>query len=163
MARHTKKIAYTHWTGFTGTALALAAGSVAATLGVAIHEPETLLRTRGNLLCWKDATSTPGQSAIITVGFVLVPEGTGTTVLWSPLTDADAPWFFYEQFMIGYEEMVTDVVDVPGLTSQRLVIDSKAMRIVRNSEIQMVVENTTIGSALAVNLNVQGRFLSGTG
>ncbi len=65
--------------------------------------------------------------------------------------------------MIGYEEMVTDVVDVLGLTSQRLVIDSKAMRIVRNSEIQMVVENTTIGSALAVNLNVQGRFLSGTG
>ncbi len=162
MARN-KKIQYTHWTGFTGTFAGQAAGTAAVNLLAAQHEPETLLRTRGNLLSYGVTPQAPGVSAIITVGMILVPEGSGTTVTWSPLTDADAPWFWYEQFMIGYEEMVIDVVDVPGITSLRTVIDSKSMRIVRNQEIQLVMENTTIGGAISVLVNVQGRFLSGTG
>jgi len=151
-----------HWTGFQGSSLAQNAGSVGVTLNPAQHDPETLLRSRGNLLTFMDTTQTPAGLIDVGVGMILVPEGTGTTVLWSPITDDDAPWFWYDRFVVGYEEMVTDVVDVPGITSYRSVIDSKAMRIVRNQEVQLVVEQATLGTAEAINTTVSGRFLTGT-
>jgi len=98
----------------------------------------------------------------VTAGLILVPEGTGTTVLWSPFTDGDAPWIWYDSSLLAYEEMVTDVVDIPLMTASRRVIDNKAMRIIRNQEVQFVVENTTIGSAASCNARVAGRVLSGT-
>ncbi len=149
-----------HWTGFSGNALGLSAGSTAATLLAAQHDRETLLRTRGNLIGYLDGNATPAILVQVAVGLVLVPEGTGTTVLWSPFTDSDAPWFYYTSFMLGYEEMVTDVVDVPVISGYREVIDSKAMRRVRNQEVQMVIENTTIAMADGVNVAISGRFLS---
>ena len=163
MARHGKKIHYTHWTGFSISSNALSAGTAAATMFSAAHESETLLRMRGNLVSYLDGTSTPGEEIEMGVGLILVPEGTGTTVLWSPLTDIDAPWIWYERFVLGYEEMVTDVVDVPGITSYRSVIDSKSMRIVRNQEMQCVFENVTLGGAGATNNAVSIRALNGTG
>ncbi len=90
----------------------------------------------------------------------MVPEGTGSTVLWSPLTDADAPWFYYSTFFLGYEEYVVDVIDSPVLTAYREIIDSKAMRRVRNQEVQLVVENTTIAGAVSVNIVAAGRMLN---
>jgi len=120
------------------------------------------MRARGNLLAFADTTQAPGGLIDVAVGMVLVPEGTGTTVLWSPITDAIAPWFFYSRFHLGYEEMVTDVVDVPIATGYREAIDSKAMRKIRpDLEIQFVVEQATIATAMAVNVRVAGRFLLG--
>ncbi len=81
---------------------------------------------------------------------------------WSPITDGDAPWIWVSYFELAYEEMVTDVIDVPGMSSYRELIDNKAMRIVRNQELQMVAENATIGGASSINLSVSGRTLSGT-
>ena len=63
--------------------------------------------------------------------------------------------------MLGYEEYVVDVIDAPGLTVYRSPIDSKAMRIVRNQEVQLVVHNTTLIGAASVNVSVHGRFLTG--
>ena len=81
---------------------------------------------------------------------------------YSPIADATAPWFYYSTFALGYEEMVTDVVDVPGITSYRETIDVKAMRRLRpQEEVQCVFENTTIDGAAAVNVSVFGRFLMG--
>jgi len=96
------------------------------------------------------------------MGVILVPEGTGTTVLWSPSTDADAPWIWVTEFVLAHEELVVDVIDVPGMSSYRERIDNKAMRIIRNQEIQFVIENSTVTSALSVNAGLAGRFLSGT-
>ena len=160
--RSGKKIDFTHWTYQSGSALALSAGTTAVLFNAAQHEPETLLRFRGELFVGLDALSAPGGLAAIGVGLILVPEGTGSTVLWSPITDGDAPWFWVDYGAVGYEEGVTDVIDYPGYTSYRRVIDSKAMRIIRNQEIQMVVENATVGTAESVNVVLQGRFLSGT-
>ena len=161
MGRHGKKISFTHWTGIQMTLSAFAAGTSASNLLAAQHEPETLLRIRGNLLTYVDGQEAPGVSALISVGMILVPEGTGTTVLWSPFTDADAPWVWYETFSLGYEEYVTDVIDCPGASSAATVIDNKAMRIMRNQELQMVWENTTVSSALSVNSFGAARVLSG--
>ncbi len=149
-----------HWTPFSVHSAAQGAGAVALTAIAAQHDRETIMRTRGELLVNLDATQAPGGRAQISAGLILVPEGTGTTVLWSPFTDGDAPWFWYWTGMIGYEEMVTDVIDVPGITSARVVMDSKAMRRIRNQEVQWVVENSTIASAISVNIDAVGRFLT---
>jgi len=156
-----KKISYTHWTYGSWFSLQ-GAGTGAINVLPAQHEPETLLRIRGTNLAYIDAASVPGKLVSVGVGLIAVPEGTGTTVLWSPITDGDAPWIWADYFEIGYEEMVTDVVDVPGLTSYRSVIDNKAMRILRNQEVQFVLENATILTASNVNVSGSARFLSGT-
>jgi len=85
--RQGKKIDFTRWDGGFQTALALSAGSVAATSIAAGILPTTLLRMRGELVAYVDAASAPPTLAEIGVGLHLVPEGTGTTVLNSPLTD----------------------------------------------------------------------------
>ncbi len=158
-----KKIDFVHWTGFLESTLALGAGTVGSLVGVAQHLPETLLRTRGNLLAYVDGLAAGGELVVIGVGMIVVPEGTGSTVLWSPISDQDAPWFWLDQFHLGYEEPVVNVVDVPGASSYRSVIDSKAMRrIPQSSEIQIVYENVTIGAAAAVNVTAVGRWLAGS-
>jgi len=160
--RSGKKIDFVHWTGFDNVSLGLTAGSAALTLLAAQHDPETLLRIRGEYMTWVDSTQAPGALALISAGIILVPEGTSTTVLWSPRTDADAPWIWYDTSWIGEDELVTDVLDVPVLTGARKVIDNKAMRIVRNQELQFVVENATFGNAVTMNAAIAGRTLSGT-
>ncbi len=160
--RGEKVIDELRWQGFQGGALALGAGSAAVNLAGASTFPETIMRTRGQLVAWMDAGAQPAAGIDVAVGMVVVPDGTGTTVLWSPITDANAPWFFYSRFVIGYEEMVTDVVDVPGLSLYRELIDSKAMRRGRaDTEIQLVVEQATLVAADAINVEVSGRFLLG--
>jgi len=161
--RSGKKIDFVHWTGFSaGTTAALSAGTLGATVFAAQHDPETLMRIRGEYVTFMDAAGASGRSVLVSAGMILVPEGTGTTVLWSPFTDADAPWIWYDSALISYEEMVVDVVDIPSQSGVRRVIDSKSMRIIRNQEVQMVIENTTIGSAASVRARAGGRVLFGT-
>ena len=151
-----------HWEGFAGGSLALAAGTSAINLISSSTLPFTIMRTRGNLIGFVDSASTPGSLAEIGVGFILVPEGTSTTVLWSPITDPNAPWFYYTRFVIGQEELVTDVIEVATLTGYREVIDSKAMRrVAPDTEVQVVFENATIGGAEDANVFVSGRILFG--
>ena len=160
--RSGKKIDFVHWTGFAGQFLAQGVGTVAVNLLPAQHEPETLMRTRGELSVWKDGASTPPLAALVSVGIIVVPENTGTTVLWSSATDLDAPWIWFWNGVVGYEEMVIDTIDVPGLSNVRKEIDSKAMRILRKQEVQLVMNNTTLAGAMLVNLSAAGRILSGT-
>ena len=157
-----KKIDTVHWTYGSFSALALAAGTVAVNAFPAQHLPETLLRTRGEWVAYPDAVQTPGKLVAVGIGLIQVPEGTDTTVLWSPITDGDAPWIWVDYAMIGYEELVTDVVDVPALSGVRRIIDSKAMRKIRNTELQIVIENATVGVAASVNVAGQFRTLSGS-
>jgi len=160
--RSGKKIDFVHWTGFTEATAAQSAGVVASTAFAAQHDPETLMRTRGNLLAYVDSTSAPGGLIDVGIGMIPVPEGTGATVLWSPITDDDAPWFWIERFSLGYEEAVTDVIAMQEAMAFRVSIDSKAMRILRNQEVQIVYENVTVLTALAFNAQVSGRCLFGT-
>ncbi len=94
--RSGKKIDFLHWTHGNGVNTGLAAGTTASTLIAAQHLPETLMRTRGNLLCTTSGVQAPAKSVFVAGGIILVPEGTGTTVLWSPITDSDAPWIWVD-------------------------------------------------------------------
>jgi len=158
--RSGKKIYFVHWTYGHRTFSAFAAGTAAVQIYPANHEPETLLRLRGRLDAFIDGASIPGWRANIGVGLILVPEGSSTTVTWSPITDGDAPWIWVDYFSLSYEEAVTDVIQ-SGLSNYSTPIDNKAMRIQRNQEVQMVVENVTTGSALSANITAQFRALTG--
>ena len=120
------------------------------------------MRTRGEMLAYLPGAAGPSIWVDVAVGFALVPEGTGTTVLWFPITDANAPWLYYERFSLAHDEKVTDVIGIPDATSFRKTIDVKAMRIVRGDmELQAVFEQATLGTAGAVDLTAAGRFLMG--
>jgi len=150
-----------HWTTIVNTTAALAAGTQGTAVVAAQHQRETLLRVRGTQTSWIDAAQAGGQGVLVSLGLILVPEGTGSTVLWSPLTDGDAPWLYWESFALGYEEYVTDVIDAAGLPVYRSVIDNKAMRIIRpDVEVQWVVENTTGISAASINVMMHARVLT---
>ena len=160
--RSGRKIDFTHWAYASGSFAPQGAGTAGLTLLGALHLPETILRMRGYVAGYIDAVQSPGAFVEIGMGLILVPEGTGTTVTWSPITDGDAPWVWASYFLLGYEEMVANVVDVPVMTGFRDVIDNKAMRVVQNKELQLVIENATIGIAANVNAGVGIRVLSGT-
>ena len=148
---------FTRWTGVSsgGSFLAQGAGSVALTIVGSITATETLIRVRGELVGWLDGASAPSKAVLLSVGWIVMPEGQGATVVSEPFGDANAPWLLYERGLLGYEEMVVDTVSVQGLPFFRKTIDSKAMRILRpDREVQMVVTNTTIDAAGSTNLVV---------
>ena len=157
-----KKIDVVHWTYGSFSFLAQAAGTVAVNVFPAQHLPETLLRIRGEFLGYFDSGLTGGQLVGGSLGLILVPEGTDTTVLWSPVSDGDAPWIWVDYFMLGYEETVTDVIAPQVAMSVRRVIDSKAMRKIRNTELQCVIEMTSVSSSAPVNVAGQIRGLTGS-
>ncbi len=163
-SRFGKKIDSVHWTGFFEEFKDLTAGTAAKTAIPAQHLPETLLRMRGEWAATLDAGLASGVGIFVCAGMIQVPEGTGTTVLWSPLTDADAPWIWWDTFQLVYIEYVADVVASTQLANRARVIDSKAMRKLRNAELQLVVENATVTgfSAGTVQVAASGRALAGS-
>ncbi len=161
--RHAKKIDIVHWTGgFFASLGQAAASSVANTLIAAQHLPETLLRIRGEWACTLDGAVGPGVAMQVVAGIILVPEGTGTTVLWSPATDVDAPWIWWDVANLLYNETVADVIGSQETLSRARVIDSKAMRKIRNTELQVVVETLTVQTATPIDASLVVRVLSGS-
>ncbi len=156
------KIQNLRWGGASHVFSALSAGTAAQTMITSAATKDTVMRIRGELIGHIDGAAAPIKLVDIGIGAIVMPEGQGTTVLSSPISDDDAPWLFYERFVIGYEEMVTDVIDVPGLTSFRKTIDVKAMRILRpDRELQLVVENATLNGAVSVQVAFVFRALLG--
>jgi len=159
-----KKIESVHWTYGSFGVGPLAAGTQAVNLNAAQHLPETIMRIRGEWVAAFDGPVAPERGVAVTAGMILVPEGTGATVLWSPVSDGDAPWIWWDVLHLIYEEYVTDVVQSAMVSSGRRVIDSKAMRRVRNTELQLVIEAATIGGLGAASIFASGsiRTLSGS-
>jgi len=115
---------------------------------------------RGEFLAFIDGAQAPGGLVQITAGVLLVPSQSGSTVTSDPFNEAEQNWIWYTTFMLGYEEMVTDVIAVQGALFKRVEIDNKAMRRMRaGEELQFVVHNSTIGSAMSVNSRVAIRQL----
>ncbi len=79
----------------------------------------------------------------------------------SPITDnAYSNWLWFDTFVLAYEEYVTDVIDCPQAIAHRSMIDGKAMRRMKSEdEIQLVMQQSTIGGAASVNMAGAIRFL----
>ena len=162
MGRHAKKINRYRWEPVTFFSGGLSAGTSAANIIAAASDPQTMMRFRGELCAFLDSVQAPAVGVDVAVGVILVPQGQGSTVIWSPISDANAPWLWYERFFLGHEESVVDVLDQSGLGVVRKTIDSKAMRIQRSDvEIQLVAEQASIGTGSSINVSVRGRMLFG--
>jgi len=160
-----KKIDTVHWTYGSFATGSLGTGSIVGELVLAAqHLPETLLRIRGEWAARLEGLQPSSVGASVSAGLILVPEGTGATVLWSPITDGDAPWIWWDTFNLMYEEYVSDATWSSQTSDGRRVIDSKAMRKVRNTELQAVVENAPIPGSTGVSCGFAGavRVLSGS-
>ena len=160
-----KKIEVVHWTLIQESIVGIAAAGVSGrAASAAQHLPETILRIRGEWACSYGTNLADGIGSSITAGLILVPEGTGTTVLWSPNTDGDAPWIWWDVLNLIYREFVTDVNWSSNCSDGRRVIDSKAMRKVRNQELQLVVENQTATGLTggSVDMVMTARVLAGS-
>ena len=153
----------TRWDASTVIFSAIAAGTQAVNVLPAGRPPETVLRTRGHGLVYVDGVQTPdGMRVLVSMGLVIVPQGQGTTVIWDPFGDPNAPWFWFHEEVLAYEEMVVDVIDSPLCTAARIEVDSKAMRKANDDEeVQFVMTNTTLGTASSVNASIAFRFLIG--
>ncbi len=161
--RPAKKIDNLRWTGGVVSSFSgITAGSNALTVLSASPPRETIMRTRGEVLVSLDSASAPAKSALISMGLVLVPQGQSTTVIWDPFNDSEAPWFWFKEVTVGYEEMVIDVIAIQGMQFARIDVDSKAMRKANvDEEVQLVVTNTTVVAATTVNVVAAFRFLLG--
>ena len=114
--------------------LAFSAGTSGGAMFIA-NRSLTVVRSRGEVLTWLDATSAPGIFVQVAMGLYVVPEDSGSVVTVNPLSDTGASDFFwFDTFTLGYEEMVTDVIDIPLLTAKRSVIDAKAMRKMKSGQ-----------------------------
>ncbi len=156
-------IGTTRWQATAVSGGVLSAGSVAvgAVLGAGAPS-ETILRTRGTGLLTAASSLAPGTSALISMGLVLVPEGQGTTVIWDPFNDDNAPWMWWQEITLAYEEPVANVIDLPVASAARFEIDSKAMRKANeDEELQFVATNTTFAGAMAIRITANFRFLLG--
>jgi len=164
--RHQKKIETVHWTvGNSINSLGQAINTNAAfLLFPAQHLPETLLRMRGEWVCSLVTTQASASGSRVIAGIIQVPEGTGTTVLWDPSGDGDAPWIWWDTMQLMYVEYVADQVSAQAAGSARRVIDSKAMRKQRNTELQFVISTEDPGALTGVSVNVLAvvRALSGS-
>ncbi len=162
MARRTRKIDNLIWDHSSGSFLAQSAGSAAAIFATVGTTPVTLLRIRGQLAAYIDAASAPTKLVKCTFGLIKVPEGSGATLQYDPVDDANAPWIYWSSWFLGYEEMVTDVISVQGMSSFRETIDNKAMRRIRpDEELQVAFSNVTVGTASSVNMTYTVRWLQG--
>ena len=160
---HVKKIENLIWQNSQGANLAQSAGSVAAIAFATVGTlPVTLLRLRGEFLSWLDAAGAPGEVVQVNAGIIFVPEGTATTVVYSPQSDANAPWLWYAAFTLGREEQVVDVIALEALAMKRIEIDNKVMRRIRlDVEVQFVIETVNVSGSPASNHAFNIRWFEG--
>ncbi len=142
---------------------AISSGGVSAQTAISAGtQPETIMRTRGELLVWIDASPAQGEVQGVGFGLIVMPEGQGTTVISSPISDGNAPFYWFEAFGLASED--TGVARQEGLHMLRVPIDSKAMRRVRpDKEVQLVMESVAFSGATVVNAIVSFRTLLASG
>ena len=157
--RHKREL---RWTLAVANFNAQPAGSIAVNVITAETFAQTIMRTRGELIGDIDGVDEPGALIRWALGMIVVPEGQAGTVIWSPLTDPNAPWFVYAASHLGYEEYVANAVQAGNKSSFRKEMDSKAMRkLPPDTEVQAVLEQVAVGDSASININFVGRLLLG--
>ncbi len=137
-----------HYSGTTSSAfLTLISGS---------NFSQTLMRSRGQLLCSIDGPAV-NDTIDVGIGFLLAQAGL-TGIASTPLTDGDAPFFWFHAFTLHSQTSTQS--EVLGTQVYRTEIDSKAMRVVRPDQaVYSVIEVLQVVGTPAVDLDLTCRFL----
>ena len=121
------------WEGVTTTSLALSSAVVTEAQIFTADSSETLMRTRGELLVWMDASgSTAGDAAVVGCGLIVAP--TGATVAVDPINEPGANWFWHNFSVLAVESPIGGAGQTSISGNDRVIIDNKAMRKLREDE-----------------------------
>ncbi len=165
-SQHSSTVAHKQWsTVMNGqiVALDLAEGTVAVgDIAGVFQGASTLLRTRGGLLIELDAAGA-GERALVAVGIIIAGDraiAAGVASLPSPVGQGEDDWLWHSYLTVTSNEEAAATTDY---LTQRLEIDSKAMRKVRDDEgivfMAEVAESADMGGS--VNLMYGTRILLG--
>ncbi len=166
MARNRGKVIdRKEWNGM-GSAqetISTVATTVLGSLSFAI--PATILRIRGSVYVFFDATQQAGDLMRCTFGIAKVSTDAltlGATALPDPAGDIDFPWMWWAQITLN--STVAADVSSYGQSNQIIEVDSKAMRRIKpNESLVMVVETANaVGAPVTILGNTQLRVLVGT-
>ena len=141
----------------TSSVNAFPATAVAALAGL------TIIRTRGELLVYlTGAGGAKTEGFRYGFGMCVVSEnaaGVGITAIPAPITDiAWDGWFVYETGTIA--QMFTGLGEASPTQSSRIVIDSKAMRKIKQSDVIVgVIEFDEQGDGAEISANLSTRML----
>ena len=148
------------WNG-TGVGLSISSGgSQLSDITGQFGAAGTIFRVRGELLASIDSP-TDGAKVLITAGIIRITEeqlAVGITAVPNPLADLDADWLWH-----GFVPLMFVTPDAAsGEAAGRLVIDSKAMRKMRQGELLgMVVDSNALTGTDAVDIVFGVRILFG--
>ncbi len=111
----------------------------------------TIVRTRGKVAAFTDASATPGGFGIVHMGMILVTATAfAASAIPLPFSQIGNDWLWWDQAIIG-----ADASDVIGseITVDRVVVDSKAMRKVGlNQVLVFVAELQTCEGVMVANV-----------
>jgi len=166
MARSNARIRDYSWTGLRGVLLSIASNAAALVDVASVAVAATLMRTRGQLLAQIDGP-VDGDANAVALGIIIVTEeqiAGGASTVPSPTFDLDAEWLWHGYMLlsaqagtgVGASLNVGSVVD-------RLVVDSKAMRRMKQSQhVALAVESNSLSGTGLLNVFGAFRVLFGT-
>ncbi len=138
-----------------------ASGTAILGLGaVAVEDGLTIVRTRGLLTLVGNVFTTVGDAMVGAFGLCIVSEnafGVGVTAVPAPLTDVGWNGWFYHTF-VGVSRGTADFANGSGF--QRIVVDSKAMRKIKRTDVVIAVIELVETGAADVDVFFDSRLLS---
>ena len=117
---------------------------------------QTIMRVRGSWSVWMDSSTVAADVVRFAIGLLTVQSGATAASL--PLTDGEAPFFWYDIVTLAAEEVLGGTR--AGMSNYRAVIDGKAMRVLRpDRDVLCVMESADVVGATVLNAAFDGRFL----
>ena len=114
----------------------------------------TIVRIRGNMMCWNDSTSGSGAVALVTLGMFLADAAqvtVGISAMPLPFSNIGSDWIYWDQFIVG--EQISNQADANDISFERHIVDSKAMRKVKlNHQLQLVAELQNVEGVPVMNV-----------
>jgi len=161
MARSTGRRADYIWNGVSSSLTVTSGSSGIQDVSGAFGQSGTIVRIRGNILASLDSP-TINEKTAVAMGIIRTTEeqlAVGITAIPNPQADLDADWQWHGFLPL---QAVVDVTSGAGSQENvgRLVIDSKAMRKVRQGEnLTFVVDNTAISGTPEIDVTFGIRIL----
>ncbi len=161
-----KKIDFKQWDAAPGSLFQIQADATTLGGGLSFSIPATILRFRGYVSAFFDATGlSVGDRMCVAVGVAIVSTDAftlGATAMPDPAGEPDYPWIWWKEFCLHSEQ--TAAHSAYGIGAQRYELDSKAMRKIKPGEtVTTIVQSTFTAGAPGVEFDLgQLRMLIGT-
>ena len=137
-SRPGKTIDFKAWDAIPGALQNLSANGTTAPAGISFTGPQTILRSRGEILLQMDENTLAADNALIAMALGIMSTdafAAGGASLPDPSGNADYPWLWWQTINLATNFTLAAGSDqVAGMTTRVVQVDSKAMRRVKPNE-----------------------------